>query len=109
MIPRRPTHPYKPPTSYVNATYETKYFLQNTDHFDYTPVSYIKFQQRYLINTKDWGGAKKASPIFVYIGGQDDITYTAGTLGYMFEINKIFQAALVLIEVKWPCLLSLSC
>ncbi|ONK57487.1 uncharacterized protein A4U43_C09F1010 [Asparagus officinalis] len=94
-------HHHHPHSHIVNGSYHIKHFTQNLDHFDYTPESYRTFQQRYLIDTTCWGGAKKGSPIFVFIGDQEDIQHTAGTKGYMFEINKVFKAMVVFIEHRY--------
>ncbi|MCD7449661.1 hypothetical protein HAX54_001089 [Datura stramonium] len=47
-------------------SYETNYYTQILDHFNYNPQSYQTFQQRYLLNDKYWGGSKNNAPIFVY-------------------------------------------
>ncbi|KAI3471783.1 hypothetical protein Pfo_028436 [Paulownia fortunei] len=79
--------------------YKEKFFTQIIDHFNYNPLSYQTFQQRYLINDKYWGGAKKNSPIFVYTGNEGDVEWFAQNTGFMFETAPHFKALLVFIEV----------
>ncbi|KAA8550284.1 hypothetical protein F0562_001968 [Nyssa sinensis] len=52
----------------------TYYYTQTLDHFNYKPESYNTFQQRYIVNSKYWGGANTSSPIFVITGHETDIT-----------------------------------
>lgn len=79
--------------------YETRYFTQILDHFDFTPQSYGTFQQRYLVNDTHWGG--KGAPIFVYTGNEGDIGWFAHNTGFMYEIAPHFEALLVFIEVSF--------
>nr|GMC90393.1 lysosomal Pro-X carboxypeptidase-like [Ipomoea batatas] len=81
-----------------NKLYDTKYFTQILDHFTFTPQSYQTFQQRYLINDKYWGGAKNMAPIFVYMGGEDDIEPFARETGSIIEFAPHFNALVVFIE-----------
>nr|GMC86223.1 lysosomal Pro-X carboxypeptidase-like [Ipomoea batatas] len=81
--------------------YDTKYFTQILDHFTFTPQSYHTFQQRYLINDRFWGGAKKMAPIFVYTGNEGDIEWFAQNTGFMFDIAPHFNALLVFIEHRF--------
>lgn len=80
--------------------YETKYFSQILDHFNYHPESYITFKQRYLINGDYWGGAAKSSPIFVYTGNEGPIDVFADNTGFIFDIAPAFGALIVFIEVS---------
>ncbi|MCL7035378.1 hypothetical protein MKW94_015986 [Papaver nudicaule] len=81
--------------------YETKYFTQILDHFNYHPQSYQTFQERYLINSKYWGGAEKNAPIFVYTGNEGDIEWFAQNTGFMFETAPQFKALLVFLEHRY--------
>ncbi|GLJ27415.1 hypothetical protein SUGI_0538320 [Cryptomeria japonica] len=81
--------------------YETRYFSQIVDHFTYRPEGYKVFQQRYLINDKHWGGAKKKAPIFVYTGNEGTIEWFANNTGILFEIAPKFGALLVFIEHRF--------
>ncbi|KAL2900115.1 Lysosomal Pro-X carboxypeptidase, partial [Bienertia sinuspersici] len=84
-----------------NKPYETKYFTQILDHFNFYPQSYHTFQQRYLINHTYWGGANKNAPIFVYMGNEGDIEWFALNTGFMFETAPHFNALLVFIEHRF--------
>ncbi|KAF9591422.1 hypothetical protein IFM89_004120 [Coptis chinensis] len=84
-----------------NELYETKYFTQILDHFNYHPESYQTFQQRYLINDKYWDGSQKKAPIFVYTGNEGDIEWFAQNTGFMFETAPKFKALLVFTEHRF--------
>ncbi|XP_054803698.1 uncharacterized protein LOC129306913 isoform X2 [Prosopis cineraria] len=105
VIPRFPVAAFKPdePRSYSakNAHYDTKFFTQILDHFNYNPQSYETFQQRYLISDVYWGGAKNKAPIFVYTGNEGDIELFANNTGFMFETAPHFKALLVFIEHRF--------
>ncbi|KAF5473524.1 hypothetical protein F2P56_010128 [Juglans regia] len=84
-----------------NQLYQTKYFTQILDHFNFNPQSYHTFQQRYLINDSYWGGAHKNAPIFVYTGNEGDIEWFAQNTGFLFETAPDFKALLVFIEHRF--------
>ncbi|KAL1352144.1 uncharacterized protein [Arachis hypogaea] len=88
-------------SSSSNGLYETKFFTQTLDHFDYTPQSNHKFQQRYLFNDTHWGGANNNAPIFVYTGNEGNIEWFTQNTGFMFETAPRFQALLVFIEHRF--------
>lgn len=104
-IPRFPTSTTKSFNGFNKASdpqkvpYETKYFTQIVDHFNYNPQSYETFQQRYLIDDRNWGGSQSSSPIFVYTGNEGDIEFFAKNTGFMFDVAPYFKALLVFIEV----------
>ncbi|KAK6147254.1 hypothetical protein DH2020_018166 [Rehmannia glutinosa] len=86
----------------TSKLYKEKFFTQILDHFNYNPQSYQKFQQRYLINDRYWGGAgNNNSPIFVYTGNEGDIEWFAQNTGFMFETAPYFKALLVFIEHRF--------
>eukprot|EP00262_Sarcandra_glabra_P004407 TRINITY_DN15390_c0_g1_i3.p1 TRINITY_DN15390_c0_g1~~TRINITY_DN15390_c0_g1_i3.p1 ORF type:complete len:444 (-),score=46.37 TRINITY_DN15390_c0_g1_i3:46-1344(-) len=93
--------PESPSLSTKNELYETKFFTQTLDHFNFHPQSSQTFQQRYLVNSEHWGGAKKAAPIFVYTGNEGDIEWFAQNTGFMFEKAPYFKALLVFIEHRF--------
>ena len=41
----------------ISEDFQTFYYNQTLDHFNYRPESYSTFQQRYVINFKYWGGS----------------------------------------------------
>ncbi|KAL4182982.1 hypothetical protein AMTRI_Chr11g95910 [Amborella trichopoda] len=94
---------YRPTISYSSEKvyYEIKYFTQTLDHFNYVPWGNETFQQRYLINSKYWGGPIDKAPIFVYTGNEGDIEWFAQNTGYMFENAPYFKALLVFIEHRY--------
>ncbi|XP_068659654.1 uncharacterized protein [Aristolochia californica] len=99
-VPRFPSSLFRPLLT-QNTLYETRYFTQTLDHFNFLPQSYQKFQQRYLINSKYWGGAEKKAPIFVYTGNEGDIEWFAQNTGFMFDNAPRFDALLVFIEHRF--------
>ncbi|KAJ1441621.1 Zinc finger, CCHC-type [Sesbania bispinosa] len=106
IIPRFPSSAIHPEqqlrsASAQNGLYQTKFFTQILDHFNYNPKSYHKFQQRYLINDTYWGGAKKKAPIFVYTGNEGNIEWFTQNTGFMFEKAPYFKALLVFIEHRF--------
>ncbi|KAI6669926.1 hypothetical protein NL676_004811 [Syzygium grande] len=60
-------------SAYVTNDFETFFFNQTLDHFNYRLESYTTFKQRYLINSNFWGGANSSVPIFVYLGAEEPI------------------------------------
>ncbi|KAF8395428.1 hypothetical protein HHK36_019374 [Tetracentron sinense] len=104
VTPRFPSSIVRPELlslSTENELYETKYFTQTLDHFNFHPQSYQTFQQRYLINSTYWGGAEMKAPIFVYTGNEGDIEWFAQNTGFMFETAPHFKAFLVFIEHRF--------
>ncbi|PON53408.1 Peptidase S [Parasponia andersonii] len=103
----------------VSEDFETFFYNQTLDHFNYRPESYSTFQQRYLVNSKYWGGPN--APIFAYLGAEapidNDLTHryygksipfgsrkealnNASTLGYFNSAQAIADYAEVLLHVK---------
>ncbi|CAK9150482.1 unnamed protein product [Ilex paraguariensis] len=64
--------------AYDSNEFETHYYTQVVDHFNYRPQSYATFQQWYVINYKYWGGASSNAPIFVYLGAEAPLDYDIG-------------------------------
>uniref|UniRef100_A0A1D1XGA3 Lysosomal Pro-X carboxypeptidase n=1 Tax=Anthurium amnicola TaxID=1678845 RepID=A0A1D1XGA3_9ARAE len=85
----------------AGKTYETRYFTQTLDHFDFRPESYATFQQRYLVDDTHWGGAATKAPIFVYTGNEGDVELFAHNTGLMFDAAPFFKAMLVFIEHRY--------
>ncbi|KAL5704268.1 lysosomal Pro-Xaa carboxypeptidase [Ranunculus cassubicifolius] len=80
--------------------FQAFYYTQTLDHFNYLPESSATFQQKYIVNSKYWGGANTSSPIFVYTGPEFEIEYVA-TPGLMTDIAPRFKALLVYIEHRY--------
>ncbi|KAL3718213.1 hypothetical protein ACJRO7_003361 [Eucalyptus globulus] len=81
--------------------FETFFFNQTLDHFNYRPESYTTFQQRYLIDSRYWGGANSSAPIFVYLGAESPIDGSPTVIGFLRDNAAQFQALLVYIEHRY--------
>ncbi|CAN6193971.1 unnamed protein product [Urochloa humidicola] len=81
------------------------YFLQELDHFTFTPNASMVFYQKYLVNDTFWrrptGGGAATGPLFVYTGNEGDIEWFATNTGFMFDIAPKFGALLVFIEHRF--------
>ncbi|XP_065867922.1 uncharacterized protein [Euphorbia lathyris] len=83
----------------IKPEYQTHYYKQTLDHFNYKPESYAKFKQRYILNYKYWGGANTNSPIFVYLGEEGDIT--DDLKGFIVNLASHFKGLLLYIEHRY--------
>lgn len=79
--------------------FETYYYKQTLDHFNYVPKSYSTFKQRYIINSKYWGGSNSSSPIFAYLGAESSIDSDPLGIGFLTDFAPQFKALLVYMEV----------
>ncbi|KAG6516460.1 hypothetical protein ZIOFF_026925 [Zingiber officinale] len=79
--------------------YETRYFTQTLDHFNYKPDGYMQFRQKYLVNDSFWEG--RGSPIFVYAGSEASIEFIADNAGFVFDVAPSFKALLLFIEHRY--------
>ncbi|KAF5446236.1 hypothetical protein F2P56_031877 [Juglans regia] len=86
---------------YVNHDYQTFYYDQTLDHFNYQPQSYATFQQRYVVNFKHWRGAHAAAPILVYLGDEATIEEDVGAIGFMLDNVGPLGALEVYIEHRF--------
>nr|GMD15952.1 lysosomal Pro-X carboxypeptidase-like [Ipomoea batatas] len=80
----------------ILSSLETFYYNQTLDHFNYQPQSFVTFPQRYLINSKYWGGGD--APIFVYLGGEDVLEDDIKLFGFIHESAPRFKALVVYLE-----------
>ncbi|KAF8034741.1 hypothetical protein BT93_C0909 [Corymbia citriodora subsp. variegata] len=87
------------PASVVTEDFQTFFYNQTLDHFNYRPESYTAFKQRYVINSKYWGGAKSSAPIFVYLGAEEPIDGDIAAIEFLPDNAAQFRALLVYIEV----------
>ena len=78
---------------------KTFFYNQTIDHFSYRPESYATFPQRYFVKDKYGGGAKRSSPIFVYLGDEADTDLELPKIGFLEENAPKFNALIVYIEV----------
>nr|GMD14315.1 lysosomal Pro-X carboxypeptidase [Ipomoea batatas] len=83
----------------ILSSLETFYYNQTLDHFNYQPQSFVTFPQRYLINSKYWGGSD--APIFVYLGGEDVLEDDIKLFGFIHESAPRFKALVVYLEHRF--------
>jgi lysosomal Pro-X carboxypeptidase len=78
--------------------FETKWYTQTLDHFNWatTPATY---NQRYLVNERYWS-AKNGS-LFFYCGNEGDIEMFYKNTGFMFDIAPQFNALIVFAEHRY--------
>ncbi|CAI9104935.1 OLC1v1003727C2 [Oldenlandia corymbosa var. corymbosa] len=81
--------------------FETKYYEQTLDHFNYQPQSYATFTQKYVINSKYWGGANSSSPILAYLGAESSLGNDFSYIGSLSDNAPRFKALLVYIEHRF--------
>ncbi|KAM3685278.1 hypothetical protein ACJW31_11G105600 [Castanea mollissima] len=87
--------------SELNKDYQTFYYDQTLDHFNYQPVSYTTFRHKYVVNFKHWRGAKAAAPIFAYMGEESSLGGEIGYIGFMMESARRFGALELYIEHRF--------
>lgn len=75
-------------------------YTQTLDHFNYKPESYMTFQQRYIVNSKYWGGPNTSNPIFLYMGAEAEVTRLVLMSGFSEVLASKFNGLLVYIEVN---------
>ncbi|XP_065868781.1 uncharacterized protein [Euphorbia lathyris] len=80
--------------------YQIHYYTQTLDHFNYKPESYATFQHRYILNYKYWGGANTSSPVFVYTGEEDDVTYDVEE-NFITDLAARFNGLVLYIEHRY--------
>ncbi|KAJ9559289.1 hypothetical protein OSB04_013903 [Centaurea solstitialis] len=81
--------------------YEVYNYTQTLDHFNFKTESYTTFQQRYVVNSKYWGGPTNNSPIFLYAGAESDIMGDVQYGGFEHVLASRFNALLVYIEHRY--------
>lgn len=84
--------------SLVGATvpYETAYFEQKLDHFNF--VQDITFKERYIYTDKYW---KENGPIFFYTGNEGPVTGFWDNSGFVFEAAEKFNALVIFGEHRY--------
>lgn len=86
----------------ISEDFQTFFYTQTLDHFNYRPESYSNFQQRYVINFKYWGGSNSNAPIFAYLGAEAPLDGDLPIIGFLPDNALRFKALLVYIEVDIP-------
>ncbi|KAF4376780.1 hypothetical protein F8388_025651 [Cannabis sativa] len=81
--------------------FETFFYNQTLDHFNYRPESYSTFEQRYLVNSKYWNNNNKLGPIFAYLGAEEPIDQDIPTIGFLTDNAPSFKALIVFIEHRY--------
>nr|GMD98756.1 lysosomal Pro-X carboxypeptidase-like [Ipomoea batatas] len=66
-----------------------------------TIMLYATFQQRYIVNSKYWGGTQSNSPIFAWLGAEDSIDYNPDSVGFITDNAPHFKALFVYIEHRY--------
>ncbi|CAK9150485.1 unnamed protein product [Ilex paraguariensis] len=89
------------PNTDVSDDFRTFFYTQTLDHFNYRPESYTTFKQRYVINSKYWGGANESAPIFVYLGSEAPLDRDLNSIGFLTDNAAHFKALLVYIEHRF--------
>ncbi|GMY15913.1 lysosomal Pro-X carboxypeptidase-like [Fagus crenata] len=85
----------------ISEDFQTFYYDQTLDHFNYRPESYTTFKQRYVINFKYWGGATSHAPIFVYFGAEEPLDDDLFNIGFLPDNALQFKALIVYIEHRY--------
>ncbi|KAI6670096.1 hypothetical protein NL676_004981 [Syzygium grande] len=87
--------------SVSSKDFQTFFYNQTLDHFNYRPESYTTFKQRYVINFKYWGGTNASAPIFVYFGGEEPIDIDMAYCGFPMDNAGQFRALVVYVEHRF--------
>ncbi|KAM5584332.1 hypothetical protein ABKV19_003949 [Rosa sericea] len=105
LSPIRPgmfrSHQSKALSAFDATEYETFYYNQTLDHFNFRPDSFSTFQQKYVINSKYWGGSNISAPIFAYLGAETSLDSVISYTGFLPENANQFQALLIYIEHRY--------
>ncbi|XP_059314768.1 uncharacterized protein LOC132065395 [Lycium ferocissimum] len=88
-------------SSNLPKEFETYYYAQTLDHFNYGLKSYSTFKQRYIINSKYWGGSNSSTPIFACFGAESPIDYDPPDIGFLTDFAPRFKALLVYMEHRY--------
>ncbi|KAL7127178.1 hypothetical protein ABFS83_14G238000 [Erythranthe nasuta] len=82
--------------------FKTYFYKQTIDHFNYAPQSYATFRQRYVVNSKYWGGQSyNNSPIFAYLGAEAPIDNDLSAVGFLNDNAPSFNSLIVFIEHRY--------
>ncbi|PRQ56933.1 putative lysosomal Pro-Xaa carboxypeptidase [Rosa chinensis] len=88
-------------SEFDNKDLQTFYYKQTLDHFNFRYDSFNNFQQRYLINSKHWGGSNISAPILAYLGAEESIDVDIPIIGFLPENAIHFQALQIYIEHRY--------
>ncbi|XP_062172744.1 uncharacterized protein LOC133878226 [Alnus glutinosa] len=85
----------------VSEDFQTFYYNQTLDHFNYRPESYSTFKQRYVVNSKYWGGANSCAPILAYFGAEAPLDNDLTSIGFLTDNAVQFKALILYIEHRY--------
>ncbi|XP_073138260.1 uncharacterized protein [Henckelia pumila] len=85
----------------ISKDFQTYYYDQTLDHFNYGPESYATFKQRYVINLKHWGGSNSSSPILAYFGAEASLDDELTIVGFINDVAPDFKALAVYMEHRF--------
>ncbi|KAL0390597.1 UNVERIFIED_CONTAM: Lysosomal Pro-X carboxypeptidase [Sesamum calycinum] len=88
-------------TSAISKDSKTHFYTQTLDHFNYAPQSYATFRQRYVVNSKYWGGPSSNSPIFAYLGAEAPLDEDLEVIGFLNDNAPHFKSLSVYIEHRF--------
>lgn len=95
---------HKKPTfdtfSVKEVKFDTGYFTQILDHFNFKSHNQTEYQQRYLINIDFWK-AKRNGPIFFYTGNEGDIESFKDASGFLSSFGSEVNAMIVFAEHRY--------
>lgn len=83
------------------ANCTVKYIDQYIDHFSWAPPlggAVSTYKQRYFVNDQWW---RPGSPIFLYLGNEDNVELYVNHTGLMWENAEEFRALLVFAEHRY--------
>ncbi|KAH6774722.1 Serine carboxypeptidase S28 family protein [Perilla frutescens var. frutescens] len=96
----RKAHDYDMMSSSPNSK-KTYFYTQTLDHFNYAPQSYANFRQRYVVDSKYWGGPNSNSPIFAYLGAEEPLDDDLDFVGFLTDVAPHFNSLSVYIEHRF--------
>ncbi|XP_019623972.1 PREDICTED: dipeptidyl peptidase 2-like [Branchiostoma belcheri] len=78
--------------------YETRYFHQYLDHFNFASRGAGTFKERVLVSDAFW---RSGGPIFFYTGNEGPITRLWNEIGFMKDLAEQFEALIVFAEHRY--------
>ncbi|XP_075500205.1 uncharacterized protein LOC142538794 isoform X1 [Primulina tabacum] len=85
----------------ISKDFKTYFYTQILDHFNFGSKSYETFKQKYVVNSKYWGGPDSGYPIFAYLGAEAPLDDDLGSIGFLTDNAPSFKALLVYIEHRY--------
>jgi lysosomal Pro-X carboxypeptidase len=78
-------------------SYQTKWYLQTLDHFNFNTQP-LNFYQRYLVNDQYY---KPGGPLLFYSGNEGDVVMFWNNTGFMFTLAQEFGGYIVFAEHRY--------